>query len=593
MPVPRPRGRSFRSAVPDRKTAAIYVNMDCPFNIPGGVPMRLVSALIKRNPKIASWVSPFLRNRRRISTLLVVMSGALAGCNDSSTGGAKPQSYEISIEGDFTAFRAPPEGSGLDSEAYDWDIGAVTARVMGPGLGDSGFIDAPMWNNVPARAYSGFVTLNKFPGGAEYSVVVRVFDKENHLTGRSDTLRFDELAAKIKLPAFAPQNAVPWVKLSANGKDELAVKAKARIGLQAEVFPFMGGKIAKMEWGLGRGAYVPTERTDTAFLAPSEAIDSLPLRFRITDEVGNEASATVWADILSDPPIVTISSDREEIAPGKIPTWPGATILFNGWVNMRVEGVTKWEWSTDGGSTFSIGQADEPFTFILSDPAPPVTRVILRVTDETGVQGSDTTHLYIPHTFDFTKGRDAWNIGAGNWSFGTGGVAFRSCDTLLPPVGVGCNSSYSGFIWTDEIQPARRFTMAASITNTEGVGRLPLPRGSSRAGFIFGVQDSANFLGYVQGAYSSEFFQMKNGEYLTLKAMGGGYIGPIDWGAFKYLTVDGDSAYVERGLLNGSSGTNSQKYSAPLPPGYTGGKFGIWAAKDVVGFGNLRVLIDE
>jgi hypothetical protein len=242
----------------------------------------------------------------------------------------------------------------------------------------------------------------------------------------------------------------------------------------------------------------------------------------------------------------------------------------------------------DGGKTFEDTYPDSGYQTVITPESAPSLKVMLRVTDDDGAEAYTNATVYIPilARFDSSGGQE-WHVGAGSWVLSADKARFQGCDSVasgaaFPP----CLDWKAGFIWSGK-RPFSRFQMyctllPAYIQNPKNISFLQ----SSWVGVVFGLKDSANFLGLTMGPSSTEFFESKDGLYRKLQEWPNGYSAGSRSGALASLEVSDDSL---RFAFN-----NVTRYlSAPLPEKGRSGYVGFLAQHDWAEFTSIRLFTEE
>lgn len=86
------------------------------------------------------------------------------------------------------------------------DLLTITGKIWNDSDADEPIHNIPFYYSTQTLNYSGFVYF-VYTGTLEnYSVCTYAFNKENLLTGQSDTIHFSSLAGDIEIPEFDPKN---------------------------------------------------------------------------------------------------------------------------------------------------------------------------------------------------------------------------------------------------------------------------------------------------------------------------------------------------------------------------------------------------
>jgi uncharacterized protein (TIGR02145 family) len=162
----------------------------------------------------------------------------------------------------------------------------------------------PLWYFSTTFTYSGFAYFVNQAG--RYSVYVRVFDPDSHVTGRSADVIFTIIAGDIDIPTFSPTNAIP---IPFAGKDTV-VSVNDTIRLHAAAVDSFGGTIKIWEWSIKGTPFVKTSTSDTTITSPVAEDTNYQCVLKVTDDDGNMARDTVKIKVLQDvPQIVFITKD--------------------------------------------------------------------------------------------------------------------------------------------------------------------------------------------------------------------------------------------------------------------------------------------
>jgi hypothetical protein len=89
-------------------------------------------------------------------------------------------------------------------------IGRIEGLLTGDGITEGDTVRFPLHHNILVGNYSGFAY---FPPSYEqtlfYSVLVRVFDENDKMIGKSHIVTFNSISGDVTLPTFEPGNLLP------------------------------------------------------------------------------------------------------------------------------------------------------------------------------------------------------------------------------------------------------------------------------------------------------------------------------------------------------------------------------------------------
>jgi hypothetical protein len=139
------------------------------------------------------------------------------------------------------------------------------------------------------------------------------------------------------------------------------------------------GPVASLAWDIGAKGVFSLAGGDTVITAPRIAGTRLPCILRAMDAAGEAGYDTVYVDVISDPPSAYAGRDTVVSVGDSVRLAGGASDVFGS--------IVKWEWKVGHGPFAEIGRnAMIGVPDSVSNGIP----VILRVTDDDGLTGSDT-----------------------------------------------------------------------------------------------------------------------------------------------------------------------------------------------------------
>jgi hypothetical protein len=201
----------------------------------------------------------------------------------------------------------------------------------------------PLWYFSSTCMYSGFAYFSNQEGN--FSIYVRVFDADSHITGRSANIVFNNTAGDIDIPTFCPTNAIP---IPEAGKDTI-VSINDTIRLNASAIDSFGGTITKWEWSFNGGDFFKSITGDTLIIAPADSNLNYYCVIRVMDNDKNSATDSMKVIVCKDKPVVDGGNDTT--------VGINAKVTLSGTATQQFGTIVMYKWDFNGDSIYDDSSA--------------------------------------------------------------------------------------------------------------------------------------------------------------------------------------------------------------------------------------------